>query len=73
MVDSFDPGLLNDAQTHFERARTLDPDNVIASAFLERLPSIVQGLSKSIQPPDDSDEDSVEVDDTDESRKRVRT
>ncbi|KAF8969482.1 hypothetical protein BDZ97DRAFT_1653903 [Flammula alnicola] len=33
----FDRVLIRDAQTHLEHAKTLDPDNTVARAFLERV------------------------------------
>ncbi|KAH9939978.1 hypothetical protein B0H21DRAFT_697935 [Amylocystis lapponica] len=33
----WDPSLLRDAQTHFERAKALDPANAVAAAFLEQV------------------------------------
>ncbi|KZP24697.1 hypothetical protein FIBSPDRAFT_735396 [Athelia psychrophila] len=34
----FDAILLREAQSHFERARGLDPDNIVANAFLAKVP-----------------------------------
>lgn len=34
---SFDPISLRDAQAHLERAKALDPENVVASGFLEKV------------------------------------
>ena len=33
---SFNPSLLRDAQSHFERSINLDPENVVAKTFLEK-------------------------------------
>ncbi|TFY78723.1 hypothetical protein EWM64_g5293 [Hericium alpestre] len=70
----FNPSLLRDAQGHLERAKILDPDNIVAQAFLEKLPSIAQPAKKG---EDDSvvasdDENSMEVDEEGAARKRMK-
>ncbi|CAA7259614.1 unnamed protein product [Cyclocybe aegerita] len=64
----FDRNLLRDAQTHLEHAKTLDLDNTVVQAFLEKLSSFQQG--KQI-PPDDSD-DEMELAESHHSKKRAR-
>ncbi|KAA1466752.1 hypothetical protein DENSPDRAFT_876779 [Dentipellis sp. KUC8613] len=79
----FNPILLRDAHGHLERAKLLDPDNVVAQAFLEKISSFALGsqkLKKLDDASDDDDDDdlddnSMEVDGSDEGqrRKRMRT
>ncbi|TFY71413.1 hypothetical protein EVG20_g1595 [Dentipellis fragilis] len=79
----FNPILLRDAQGHLERAKLLDPENVVAQAFLEKIPSFALGsqqlktLDDASDDEDDEDENSMEVDgdrdDEAQRRKRIRT
>ncbi|KAL7282520.1 hypothetical protein ACG7TL_003991 [Trametes sanguinea] len=62
--------LVRDAQTHFERARAIDPSNVVAETFLTQLPGAVQGTR--VQNTPDSDDEKMEVDDLAQGRKRVK-
>ncbi|KAJ7929990.1 hypothetical protein B0H13DRAFT_2228379 [Mycena leptocephala] len=41
----FNPALLRSAQSHFERARVLDPDNAMADAFLRKVKSKLPEMS----------------------------
>ncbi|KDR83921.1 hypothetical protein GALMADRAFT_86622 [Galerina marginata CBS 339.88] len=50
--DILDGILLRDAQTHLEHAKMLDPDNMVAQAFLDEITSL-QNKARNIQ--DDSD------------------
>ncbi|KAJ7094569.1 hypothetical protein B0H15DRAFT_128764 [Mycena belliarum] len=61
------PSLLRDAQSHFERAKILDPGNAIADAFLDK---IQHPNRADVQSGDESDD---EVANKDPKRKRLRT
>ncbi|KAH9899724.1 hypothetical protein C8Q73DRAFT_331910 [Cubamyces lactineus] len=62
--------LLRDAQAHFERARTIDPSNVVAETFLSQLPGAKQ--STRVQNTPESDDEKMHIDDTAQARKRIR-
>jgi len=64
--------LLRDAQTHFDHAKALDPDNDLPQAFLEKI-SILQNDPRDRQ--EESDDDGMFLDETPgpRDRKRVRT
>ncbi|KAJ7178936.1 hypothetical protein C8R46DRAFT_1071941 [Mycena filopes] len=68
----FNPSLLRNAQAYFERAKTLDPVNPMAQAFLQRI-KIWNGSSARSE-EEESDDDGLEaqVDDAPKT-KRVRT
>ncbi|KII94953.1 hypothetical protein PLICRDRAFT_47951 [Plicaturopsis crispa FD-325 SS-3] len=68
-ISSFNLARLREAQTHLERARSLDADNIVAIAFLEKL----QRPPDSRHPDHDSDDDNMVVDAADQRRKRART
>ncbi|CCM05556.1 uncharacterized protein FIBRA_07783 [Fibroporia radiculosa] len=67
----WDNGLLRDAQTHLERAKAIDPDNLVAIAFIEQIPIITQ--SPRGRQPIESDEESLDIDVKGQRRKRVKT
>jgi RNA polymerase I-specific transcription initiation factor RRN11 len=64
---NFNTNLLRDAQSHFERAKALDPDNVVAHAFIERISALTQESNKVR----DSDDDETAEEDS-QKRKRIR-
>ncbi|KAH9938364.1 uncharacterized protein B0H18DRAFT_1205617 [Fomitopsis serialis] len=68
-------GLISAARAHFERAKWIDPDNVVATGFLEQLPNITQ-FTETQQAPESDDEgadQSMEIDDVSRRRKRIKT
>ncbi|KZT72557.1 hypothetical protein DAEQUDRAFT_743607 [Daedalea quercina L-15889] len=68
-------GLLSSARAHFERTKWIDPDNVVAIAFLEQLPNITQ-ITQTQQIPESDDEGQgggMDVGDPTQRRKRVKT
>ncbi|KIM46350.1 hypothetical protein M413DRAFT_24088 [Hebeloma cylindrosporum] len=69
---TFDSILIRDAQAQLEHAKVLDPDNVVAQAFLDKISAIQKGFTDT---RDDSDEDAMDLNDHDNqpSKKRVRT
>ncbi|CDO76548.1 hypothetical protein BN946_scf184982.g7 [Trametes cinnabarina] len=66
----WDTNLVRDAHAHFERARTIDPSNIVAEIFLAQLPGLAQGAR--VQNTPDSDDEKMEVDDAMQARKRVK-
>ncbi|KAG5728511.1 hypothetical protein E4T56_gene19496 [Termitomyces sp. T112] len=69
----FNVMLLRDAQSHFEHAQGVDPDNKVARGFLEKIPQ----LSESLQNRESTDVESEDEDkdmaiDDSSRRKRVR-
>lgn len=69
--DSWNPSLLRDAQSHLERAKALDPDNTVATTFLDKLPTIV--AAKQRDDALDSDDDGADTTSGDGSQRRKRT
>ncbi|EIM88087.1 uncharacterized protein STEHIDRAFT_130055 [Stereum hirsutum FP-91666 SS1] len=73
----FDPSGLRDAQVHLERAKALDPGNVVASAFLDKLPHIINNSpGRKAQPNENESEDDDHgstMTSGVERRKRMRT
>lgn len=67
----WDMGLLAIAQSHFERAKSIDPDNCVAIGFLKQLPTITQPAHDRATP--ESDDESMTVDRSEQRRKRVKT
>ncbi|KAF8505718.1 hypothetical protein F5888DRAFT_463518 [Russula emetica] len=61
--------LLREAQQHLERARALDPEGVVAQAFIRRLTTLTP---ESNTASNESDDDMTEVD-SGLGRKRIRT
>jgi len=61
--------LLRDAQTHFDHAKALDPNNHLAEAFLKKI-SILQDDPRDHR--EESDDDSMFLNET-PGRKRIRT
>ncbi|KAJ7498713.1 hypothetical protein FB451DRAFT_1202811, partial [Mycena latifolia] len=61
------PLLLRDAQSHFERAKALDPANAIADAFLRKIQHLNGADTRS------GDESDDEVASDDPKPKRIRT
>ncbi|GLB34000.1 putative RNA polymerase I specific initiation factor [Lyophyllum shimeji] len=73
--DAFNAALLRDAQFHFEHAQSVDPDNVVAQGFLNRIPALFNTQqTRQANEPDSEEEDinSMVLDDN-PKRKRVRT
>ncbi|KAN0126878.1 hypothetical protein V8E52_000518 [Russula decolorans] len=62
--------LLREAQQHLERARALNPESVIAQAFIRRLTTLTP---ESNTASNESDDDMTEVDSNGLGRKRIRT
>ncbi|KAI0952336.1 hypothetical protein AcV7_008179 [Taiwanofungus camphoratus] len=63
--------LLRDARSHLERAKLLDPDNVVAETFLDKLPILSQPRQDRKTPG--SDDESMDVDETGQRHKRAKT
>ncbi|EAU84648.1 hypothetical protein CC1G_00167 [Coprinopsis cinerea okayama7 len=57
-----DPILLRDAQSHFDQALTLDPDNVVAQEFSQSIPELRKGGRMLVHVPSD-DEFEMDLDD----------
>ncbi|KAF7352610.1 RNA polymerase I-specific transcription initiation factor rrn11 [Mycena venus] len=70
-ISQFNPTLLRSAQTYFERAKILDPDNSMAEAFLHK----IQKLNGTDDREESDEEDGLKAaTSTDKpKRKRVRT
>jgi len=68
---TWDLGLLRDAQTYLERAKAIDPDNMIATAYIEQLLTMSQTRQDRGTP--DSDDENMVVDEKGQRRKRIRT
>ncbi|OJT12537.1 RNA polymerase I-specific transcription initiation factor rrn11 [Trametes pubescens] len=71
----WDASRLRNAQAHFERARLMDPSNVVAEAFLNQLSGTARAQAATSRYTPDSDEDEeekMEVDGAQQARKRVR-
>jgi len=66
----FNPSLLRDAELYLERAKVLDPDNTVAQAFLDKIPTL--SFSRNNQEYQDSDDDNMDVDGINDRRKRIR-
>jgi RNA polymerase I-specific transcription initiation factor RRN11 len=70
---SFNYSLLRDAKSHFERAKTLDTNNAVAQAFLEKISTLLQGAQRGQADLDSEDDNmNMDVDDKNQRRKRVR-
>ncbi|TFK94655.1 hypothetical protein K466DRAFT_245788 [Polyporus arcularius HHB13444] len=67
----WDANRLRDARAHLERARAIDPSNVVANAFLSQLPGAIQ--SAQDRTAADSDDEKMDVDAAAQARKRART
>ncbi|KAK7054238.1 hypothetical protein R3P38DRAFT_2856048 [Favolaschia claudopus] len=67
----FNPTLLRSAQTYFERAKTLDPQNAMAEAFIRRIHKI-NGVDIHSTENEESDEETPSVVSDKPKRKRVR-
>lgn len=67
---SFDSGLLREAQSHFERSIILDPENVVAHAFLDKIATFANSPSED---DPSSDDQGMDLDDHNFRRKRVRS
>ncbi|KAF8076599.1 hypothetical protein FPV67DRAFT_423456 [Lyophyllum atratum] len=69
----FNPILLRNAQSHFEHAQGIDPNNVVAQGFLNKIPTLFDTLeNRQLADPDSEDDESMPTDDS-PRRKRVRT
>ncbi|KAI0774419.1 hypothetical protein C8Q74DRAFT_1368897 [Fomes fomentarius] len=66
----WDTNILRDAQAHLERARAIDPSNLVAEAFLCQLPGTPHSARDRGAP--DSDDEKMDVDGTAQARKRIR-
>ncbi|EKM80026.1 hypothetical protein AGABI1DRAFT_57384, partial [Agaricus bisporus var. burnettii JB137-S8] len=64
--------LLRDAQAHLNQAKTVDPSNTVAEAFLHRIETL-QRQSDDMNLVDSEDELTVRVDDSTPQRKRKKT
>ncbi|KAJ3754215.1 hypothetical protein EV360DRAFT_87052 [Lentinula raphanica] len=69
---SLQPSLIREATTHFERARVLEPGNIIAVAFLHKI--AVRSLESNIQATqlEDSDDEPMIQDPIHPKSKRLR-
>ncbi|OBZ76820.1 hypothetical protein A0H81_03957 [Grifola frondosa] len=67
----WDANLVRDAQGRFERAKALDPTNVVAIAFLDQLPDITRA-TRDRNTQDSDDESTMHIDRT-SRRKRIKT
>ncbi|KAG6903449.1 hypothetical protein C0995_005472 [Termitomyces sp. Mi166 len=69
----FNVVLLRDAQSHFEHAQGVDPDNTVARGFLEKIPQLSEGLQNRSGADVESEDDNngMLIDDS-PRRKRVR-
>lgn len=70
ITDASEQTLLREAQQHLERARALDPEDVVAQAFIRRLTTLTP---ESNTASNESDDDTTEVDSNGLGRKRIRT
>ncbi|KAI0065941.1 hypothetical protein BV25DRAFT_1868628 [Artomyces pyxidatus] len=70
---AFSPNLLRDAQGHFERAKFLDPEAVVAQAFLDKIPELSVSPSGQSAVDVESDDEQMDVDDHGQRRKKPRT
>ncbi|KAI0677399.1 hypothetical protein C8Q78DRAFT_1002589 [Trametes maxima] len=66
----WDASLLRDAQAHLERARLIDPSNIVAGAFLSQFPGMTHPARDYNTP--DSDDEKMDVDGMAQTRKRIR-
>ncbi|KAE9410038.1 hypothetical protein BT96DRAFT_912909 [Gymnopus androsaceus JB14] len=69
---TFQPSLLREATSHFERARELDTDNIVAVSFMDKI--AIRSLESNIQATqlDESDDESMVLDDSPPKAKRFR-
>ncbi|TFK55558.1 hypothetical protein OE88DRAFT_1651928 [Heliocybe sulcata] len=69
-----DAGLLRMAKGHLERSRTLDPDNTVVQAFLDKISTLSQpsGTQIAQEEAHDSEEDVMNIDGDVQPRKRAR-
>ncbi|KAF8484817.1 hypothetical protein DFH94DRAFT_689197 [Russula ochroleuca] len=67
--DASEQTLLREAQQHLERARALDPEGVVAPAFIRRLATLTPEYNTA---SNESDDDMIEVDSKGLGRKRIR-
>jgi len=67
--------LLRAAQGHLEHAKALDPENVVANGFLEKLPTLANPPHERREPDRDLDIESTAlgVERSNRPQKRVRT
>jgi len=70
IADASEQPLLREAQQHLERARALDPESVVAQAFIRRLTTLTPECNKA---NNESDDDMTKVDAEGLGRKRIRT
>ncbi|KAI0284275.1 hypothetical protein BGY98DRAFT_1105588 [Russula aff. rugulosa BPL654] len=69
-ADASKQTLLREAQQHLERARALDPEGVIAQAFIRRLTTLTPECNTA---SNESEDDMTETDSNGLGRKRIRT
>ncbi|KAF7355499.1 RNA polymerase I-specific transcription initiation factor rrn11 [Mycena sanguinolenta] len=69
----FDPALLRSAQTYFERAKVLDPNNSTVESFLQKIQKLNGGVPQPTTEREESDDDGLEVTSDRPKQKRVRT
>ncbi|KAF7985250.1 hypothetical protein HWV62_7916 [Athelia sp. TMB] len=70
---SFDTISLRDAQSHFERARALDVDNIVANAFLAKIPILMNSQQTIVDPDSDEGDPALIARSTSPPQKRART
>ncbi|KAH8999167.1 hypothetical protein EDB92DRAFT_936187 [Lactarius akahatsu] len=67
--DNAKPTLLREARQHLERAQALDPEGVVAQAFIRKIATLAPQYDMV---RNDSDDDMVDVDSKGQRRKRIR-
>ncbi|KAI0638332.1 hypothetical protein C8Q77DRAFT_1153995 [Trametes polyzona] len=68
----WDASHLRNAQAHFERARAIDPSNVVAETFLSQLSGATRAAPNR-NTPDSDDDEKMEVDGPAQARKRIKS
>ncbi|KAG6821541.1 hypothetical protein H0H93_000050 [Arthromyces matolae] len=70
----FNSILVREAQSHFQHAQGVDPDNALACRFLEKLPQLCESLPDRQNATAESEDENTEMITADSPRrKRVRT
>ncbi|KAG7096760.1 hypothetical protein E1B28_004172 [Marasmius oreades] len=76
----FNDGTLREARTHLERAAELEPDNVVAKSFLDKISRIQSGKSRTMMHHENQESDDdfhMNIENASEhvvpKRKRIRT
>ncbi|KAI9448088.1 hypothetical protein H4582DRAFT_2093319 [Lactarius indigo] len=68
-IDNVKPTLLREARQHLERAQALDPEGVVAQAFIHKIATFAPQYDMV---RNDSDDDMMGVDSKGQRRKRIR-